>query len=472
MKNIYKAITTAALLAATVGGAAAQNLRTAYFMDKSVERHNLNPALAPERGYVTVPFIGSTFASYTSNQLALSDIFYQRDGRLVTFLDTGVDAGEFLKGLRSNNQMNVDMRYDLVQAGWWKGDAFWSFGIGVRVNTSVGVPKSLFEFLKDGNGYDGRLYDITGLRMKMDAYTELAVGYTRDIDSRWTVGGRLKLLPGLGNADMRFQRLHAQMNDESWHITSRGELYTSVQGLEMKSKDDDQGRPYVNGFDYGSFGLSGFGAAVDLGASFKFDDNWTFSASVLDLGFIGWKGSSTRYAMANAEFDYDGFDLPIGNSDLPSLSDQFDAMKDDLENLFHFEEQDSRTGRSTMLVATLIAGAEYAIMDNKISFGLLSTTRFYRPKAYTELTVSANFRPVWWFSGSLSYSMMHSAFQTYGIALNFSPNGFNFFVGSDYMITRVNTQFIPVNARAENIYLGMSIPLQPRKPKVRTRSFF
>lgn len=175
MKNIYRIFITAALLAAAVGGASAQNLRTAYFMDKSVESHNLNPAFAPERGYVTVPFIGSTFASYTSNQLALSDIFYQRDGRLVTFLDTSVDAGEFLKGLRSNNQMNVDMRYDIVQAGWWKGQAFWSFGIGVRVNTSIGVPKSLFEFLKDGNGYDGRLYDITGLRMKADAYTELAV---------------------------------------------------------------------------------------------------------------------------------------------------------------------------------------------------------------------------------------------------------------------------------------------------------
>lgn len=462
MKNILKLIISAALCAAAAGTVSAQYLRTAYFMDKSAERYGFNPALAPERGFVTIPFLGSTHVSYTSNSLALSDIFYPKDGKLVTFLDQSVDAGKFLAGLRSNNQMNVDTRYDLVQAGWWKRDAFWSVGIGIRVNASLGIPKSLFEFMKDGNGYDGRIYDITGLRMKADAYADISIGYTRELDRRWTVGGKVKFLPGLGNMDMRFKSLHARMNDEVWQIDSQGELYSSVAGLQMKSKLDDHDREYVNGFKYDSFGLSGFGAAVDLGASYKLDDNWTFSASVLDLGFISWNKSSTRYALADGEFEYDGFELPLGTNDLPTISDQFDAMKDDLENLFHFTEQSYGSGRSTMLVATLSAGAEYALTGNKISFGLLSTTRFYRPKAYTEVTLSANFRPVYWFSGSLSYSALHSAFRTYGIALNFNPNGFHFFVGSDYMITRVNQQFIPVDARAENIYLGMSIPLRYR----------
>ncbi len=117
MKTIYRTIIFTALLSAAATGASGQFLRSAYFMDKSVERHNLNPALVPDRGYVTIPFVGSLNASYTSNNLALSDIFYQRDGKLVTFLDNRVNPEEFLRGLKSNNQINVDMRYDLVQAG-------------------------------------------------------------------------------------------------------------------------------------------------------------------------------------------------------------------------------------------------------------------------------------------------------------------------------------------------------------------
>ncbi len=280
----------------------------------------------------------------------------------------------------------------------------------MKLNTSLGIPKSLFEFLKEGNGTDGRTYNISDLRMRMDAYTELSVGYARDIDSKWSVGGKLKLLPGLGNLDMRFQNLHATLNDQEWNITSRGELYTSLKGLEFQEKTDDNGSPYISGFDLDSFGMGGFGMAVDMGAQYKFDRNLRFSAAVLDLGFISWSKNATRFAKADGEFTYDGFQLPIGDSDLPSVSDQFDAMKDDLENLFRFKEEGDGTARTSMLVATVVLGAEYGIMDNKITFGLLSTTRFYQPKAYTELTVSANFKPVYWFTGTLSYSTVHSNF--------------------------------------------------------------
>ncbi|MCD8071860.1 MAG: DUF5723 family protein, partial [Alistipes sp.] len=331
----------------------------------------------------------------------------------------------------------------------------------------------LLEFLKEGNGSDGKTYNISGLRAKADAYAEISVGYSRRIDRRWSVGGRLKLLPGAGNADMRFDRLYATLNEDTWHINSKGDLYTSIKGLEYKQKDDEDGRPYVNGFDFGSFGLGGFGAAVDVGAQFEVDDNFRLSASVLDLGFISWSRNATRYARAEGEFDYDGFQLPVGDKDMPTVSDQFDAMKEDLENLFRFREEGDGKARTSMLVATVILGAEYGVMENKITFGLLSTTRFYRPKAYTELTASVNFKPVWWFGAALSYSAVHSNFQTYGLALNFTPNGFNFFLGSDYMITRVNSQYIPVNARGENIYLGMSVPLAYRKVQQRKpRKFY
>ena len=46
--------------------AAAQQLRTAYFMDKATLRTSMNPAFRPVRGFVAIPAAGSVSAMYAS----------------------------------------------------------------------------------------------------------------------------------------------------------------------------------------------------------------------------------------------------------------------------------------------------------------------------------------------------------------------------------------------------------------------
>ena len=118
------------------------------------------------------------------------------------------------------------------------------------------------------------------------------------------------------------------------------------------------------------------------------------------------------------------------------------------------------SGSTTRLRSTINIGGEYRLLENKLGIGLLSSTRLYSPKAYTELTLSGNYRPVKWFEATLSYSFIHSKFKTYGIALNFSPSWINFFIGSDYMLTKVTPQCLPVSGNAMNLYMGVSVPLK------------
>ncbi len=456
MKNIYRFLAVCTILTGAVLTLPAQPIRTAYFMDKTIERTALNPAFQPERGYFSVPFIGSFGASATSNQLTVNNLFYPRQGGgLVTFLDQSVSPATFLNNLRNNNQVNADFHLDLIKGGWYSGKAFWSYGLGLRATMSLGVPKSMFEFIKLGTGAEGSIYDISDLSGKLNSYLEVSVGYSRPIGERWTVGGKLKLLPGIASAGVQFDHLHAELTPDKWRITSRGQLYTSMKGLTLNEETDDEGRRYVNDAEFGTPGMGGFGAAIDLGASFKLLDNLTLSASVIDLGFISWSKKATQYSEADGTFNFEGFNLPIGDQDGTTVSDQLSELTSDIENLFHFKKQEN-VSRTTMLAATLLFGAEYAILDNRISFGLLSTTRFYSPKAYTELTASANFRPVSWFATSLSYSMLHG-YNTFGFALNFSPKGFNFFLGTDYMVTRITPQGVPIHNKGFNVCMGMSI---------------
>ena len=86
-------------------------------------------------------------------------------------------------------------------------------------------------------------------------------------------------------------------------------------------------------------------------------------------------------------------------------------------------------------------GAEYVLPYYKnLKFGLLSSTHFNKPFTWSEARLSANVAPVRWFEASVNYAI--SSFgSSLGWVLNFHPNGFNFFIGTDHMITKVTPQY-------------------------------
>lgn len=159
------------------------------------------------------------------------------------------------------------------------------------------------------------------------------------------------------------------MNGDAWRITSEGYMSASVQGLRPKFSTDKNDRKYIDGFDYHSPGAAGYGSAIDFGATFKVLDNFTVSGAVIDFGFITWSKRSTVNGAAKGDFDFDGFDLPIGD-DQPDnpMSDQMNDLTDNLQNLFHFSETPSRS-RTTLLRSTINVGAEYSVAQNRVGFG-------------------------------------------------------------------------------------------------------
>ncbi|MEG1333396.1 MAG: DUF5723 family protein [Bacteroides sp.] len=466
MKNLlthYKSALLATILCCSAGAGelAAQQSRTSYFMKSSTVRTLQNPAFRPERGYVSIPVLGMMNPSFSTNGLTLDQLVYPKGDETVLFLDPSVNTDDFLRGLKTDNRIYTSVNTQILGAGWYSGQGFWSVDLSLKSNASMSAPKTLFEFMKKGNGVEGTTYDINNLKGTAEAYLEAGVGYSRPINDKLTVGGKFKFLLGGGSAEAQIDQLHAVMNAGQWNITSEGTMNASVKGLKTKEKLDNEGNPYIDGFDVDGGGIAGYGAGIDLGASYRLTDKITLSAALLDFGFISWgKGV---HGVANGNFNFDGFDLVVNESasDKPSLSDQFDSMTDDLEALIHFREQ-GRKKRTTMLRSTFNIGGEYELLKDKLTFGLLSSTRFYQPKAYTELTLSTSYRPINWFEAALSYSFIHSQFQTYGLALNFSPCWINFFVGSDYMLTKVSSEFIPVKSTAADFYFGISVPLSRR----------
>lgn len=480
----------------------AQFLRTSYFMEGTHYRQQLNPALTPTKGYFNLPVIGAVNATVGSTSLGYQDI--------IDIIDDGDDfytKPDFMNRLKDNNKLNVNFSTEILSAGWYKGKNFWSFNIGLRTDIGANLTKNMFTFLNEmetvEENWRNSNYDISGQRLNINAYTEVGLGLSRQINSRLTVGARVKALLGIGNMELKLNKVAmnanlpsdaeiAKWSSESYwnsmstpeairaaqelknkfdnyhaNLTVGAELKSSFKGLELK----EEGKDYVTDFDFdsGKLGIAGYGFGIDLGASYKILDNLTVSASVLDLGFISWSKSSTKIASANPDpIDIKGstYANMVDPNNPNTVMNAVNQLQNDAQgymdrvtngdvldyDMLQLEVSDAKESRKSRLASTLVLGAEYGFFNNKLAVGVLSTTRFVQPDALTELTFSANYRPKSWFNVALSYSAIQSAGKSFGLGLKLGP----VFVGTDYM-------FLGKNSNSVNGFVGVSIPLGGRK---------
>lgn len=411
----------------------AQYLRSSYFMEGSSTRMQLNPALYPQRGYINLPVIGSLSAEVSTNSLGYQDV--------IDIFDSGDDFynnDKFFNRLKPVNDLNVSINTDIISFGFHKGKGFWSFNVGARVDLDASIPKSMFDYLRaidadDFNWGSGKEFEVLNEKVRLNSYTEIGAGYSRIINQRLTVGGKVKLLLGVGNIDLKINRLYMSGKedglDSEFQLNADAEMVASVKGLDLEKNEEG----YINDMDYNSFGIAGYGAGIDLGASYQLLKNLTFSAAILDLGFISWGKSNTQVATSNKE--------QVINKD------NYEETPDVLDLELYGLKQQENESRSTSLSPTLVLGGEYDICNNKLGLGILSTTRFGQLKNYSELTLSATYRPNTLINTTLSYSMIQGG-ETFGIAFKLGP----VMLGTDYM-------FLGNNSKHVNAFVGVSIPL-------------
>lgn len=374
---------------------------------------------------------------------------------------------DFLNRLDLTNSLNMNVSTDIVSAGWYQNKNFWSVNIGVRNDIGATIPKSVFEFMNSMNNLQGSdlmdMYEqFGGQRFEVNSYAEVGVGFARDINSRLTVGAKVKALLGIGNIKLGVSNISVSSNltgigiDEygvpyisdpsqvggSASIQAMATLESSSRLLELQQIDEG----YIDEFDFGNFGFAGYGASIDLGISYRLLDNLTVSASVLDLGFIIWGKGNTHIAMANANRSYDAGSV----YEFTEIISSGEVLNFDmLEMEVNPSASESRT---TALMSTIVVGAEYELLDNWLAVGALYTGRFTRPKALNELTFSVNVRPKSYFNAAISYSVLQGGGKTFGAAIKLGP----LFVGTDYMFLGKNTDNF-------NAYLGLSLPLGKQK---------
>ena len=442
----------------------AQTAKSAYFLDGTYHNYMLNPAMDAERGYFTL-LTGNLSLAANSN-VGLSNFIYPYGSdKLTTFMNGTVSQQEFLGRLPKSVRLSTDIDMTLLGAGCRMLGGYTNISLSLHSSLSTNLPKGLFEFAK--KGFQESAYSFSDVNLRTMEYLALTVGHSREIIDGLRVGINFKSLTGLAYANVHVDKLNIEMSEDLWMVESHAKAEAAV-GAETYVETDDGGMvenvelPFME--DASTLSPAAKGFAIDLGAVYDMSelvDGLTVSASVVDLGRIKWQymmKASTR----DTKVVFDGFseldpnDIEGGiNAELEQLGNEASAMIE----LY----TDDMVKQSTPLAATMYLGAEYSMpFYRPLSAAVLYGKRFGKFDGWNDVKGYINVAPVKWFEASVN-----GGFSTFGASwgwmLNLHPAGFNFFVGSDYMITKVTPQFIPVNKLNAHVTLGLNLALGKRK---------
>lgn len=459
--NIKSTIIVCAILSFFTVNAQAQHTESGYFTDGYLFRHNMNPALANEQNYVSMPALGNLDINLHGN-IGLTDILYNVNGNTALFTNPMVSTSTFVNNINTKNRIGTDLKMQVLGAGFKAFGGYNTIGVNLRVNEETHIPGALLILSKEG--LSNKSYDIRNFKGHADAYVELAMGHSHSLNEKWHIGATFKVLLGGANIDTYFDKAELTFNDNDWTAVTNATIESSIKGLEYKTETIERGpeghktpHTYVSSADIKGGGINGFGLAVDLGTEYKLNDDWRFSAALLDLGFISWSNNMVASTNGDHTFSLGKYVFNADKEADNSFKKEINRLTEDLARLYELQDKGDNGGRTTSLGMTMNLGAEYTLpVYRQLSFGLLNTTRINGDFSWTDFRLSANWK------ASKAFSMgANVAAGTYGFAfgwiINAHPAGFNFFLAMDNTFAKLAKQGVPLSSNAA-LTLGINFP--------------
>ena len=513
-------IILAALVAIMTLSVNAQQITTLYFLENAPMRHTINPAFQPvSKGFVNFTPLGWMNYGLGNNSLTMNDVLFvdPTTGKTITPLHPNADKQKFLNQLHSMMYLNGDIALGLLNMGFRvKDKGFVTIGVNERIELGETTPRSMFNFLLGGGMTDltggMNTLSLTGFGLGVTAYTEVSGGYSYKVDEHWTIGGKLKVLLGTAYAGMNAKQLNLYANTEMWQMNGTmnldvagpvdmqqvDQLIDGKTGMEIyNSITGEGGAPQIDFnkmIDLNNLTNliipSGYGAALDLGFTWKPVENLQVSAALTDLGVIYWNRSArytcsldssiVKYTGAG-DIEYSEYTDENGTFSTQMLMDTVtDRLKQMLNGVTFANTGNG--GFLRMTSARLNVGLDVNFWQNRIGIGVVSATRLYNSRLYEEVTFGLAFRPVNWFNIAASYSLMNNGkYSNIGAGLSFMPyDGINLTLAMDYIPTsyaktpasmtppgKPAMYVLPDKTKMFNIALGFSIcwGTNPKKDK-------
>jgi len=431
-------------------------------MQNVPQSNQLNPAIQPEcKVFLGFPGLSSIYLNYANNGFTYDDII--KDGTGLQKDSLVVDINSFHDALQSTNTIVNQLDYTFFSLGIRAKKMFFTLDVSSKIDSRLGFDKGLVSFLKNGNAsYMGRTADLGAIGLDGTAYHEIALGVSKQVTEKLTVGVKAKMLLGVANMHMDESNLSVYTSESGDLVQLRSKQLMKVSmplnvtqdrdGYidEIEVLDDDLGTTFFSGTNNKGF-------AFDLGATYQFDDRTTFYASILDIGGIKW--NDTYELSQDASFDWQGGDWSqSGNSNDPNyreIEDVMEDLTDSITDAFRFNDKAGSYSRA--LPCKVYLGGSYKL-NERVNVGAVSRTEIFDGKLRPSLSLSANTRVIRNFSASVSYSMVNNSYNNVGAGIAAKLGPFQIYAVSDNILA-----MNPNTAKTANLRFGMNMMFGCRK---------
>lgn len=422
--------------------AVAQSDLTLYNFNAIPQSLHTNPAYPQQtKVWIGLPAISGLHAHFHNNGFMLSDL-------LAEGTDINENKNRIIDNLDDKSHIAFNQSIDLLGIGFRTGKGFFSMGATQSTDFKMDYPVDLLKLINYGNAeYSDKSLNVNSFDFEVMTRTNFYLGYQHTLlNDRLNIGGRFKYI--IGQTHTYVERMNA-------------EIYTHGNGEQLDVSTDILIRTAgVSGFvDDVDLNISeallpsNSGFAVDLGGYYKLNDNWSVSASVLDLGLINWS-MNTRDYVSKGSYSYDGIDADLSGDDIDQSAEN---VQDSLKEAFDFKEVDGEA-YSQWLSTRIFAGVNYALTD-KHTFGALYHARLWGGQMYHDMSVNYQGRLSRTFQFTASYSVINGTYNNVGAGFDLKLGAIQLYVLSDNILGAVQY----ANLQTSNVRVGINLTFYGKK---------
>ena len=391
MKKIYKIIVSGLFISLFLfsSNKSIAQKDILYFLREAPQVMQYNPAITPCSNFYLSLMLGTTDIGVHTSGFSYHDLIHKHP----VYSDSlQLDLEGFRSQLSDNNFINFNYDMDLLGFGFKIGKNYFSYDLSLTLDSRVNFSKGIFDLILEGSGANnGNIRLLDGHLLEVNSYITNAIGYSRQINDRLSIGGKIKLLSGIANIHTNEANLELNFKD-SEKISAHGELDIltaniigdlSITSLFKENASADFIVP-ENLNTILDHAMDNVGLSFDLGASYRLLENLELSASVVDVfNFISWNTHATQI-INNKPFEeivFEGITSGIDSIET-NFETQINSLVDSISSALDIRTQNIPS-YTTHLPMKIYFGATYnfgkvnylhALFNTKIGAGRIYDT--------------------------------------------------------------------------------------------------
>lgn len=462
---IFKKQTYFAILCFLVAASGyGQNKQLLYAQDGMPQALLLNPGADHNYGaYVGVPLLSGISVSAGSSGVSVWDIF-QEGG------DINARINNAILRLGTKDVFTANQQLEILSLGWTSKDqeTLYSAGMYQETDFIINFPKDWALLGYNGNAdFLNKSFEFSDIAATAEVLTAYHFGINKKISTKLRVGARAKLYMSIlnGNTTTNQGFFRTRVTPDGPNFYTHEVVGADIEGRSSGFEDiynDGPATAIKRAFISPNLGLG-----LDVGFTYNFTEQWSASASLIDIGFIS-HSRDIRNITLSGDYELNGIEL-----EFPELlqgqetTDYWDEFIEEVEASLPFNDFVAES-YTTVRPVKLNAGLNYNFGEDRSgacnclnksskkytsSLGL-HVTAIKRPKNI--LTAATVYYDRSWFSflnTRFSYTADPYTFTNLGLLVNTKINNFNLYLAADNLLEYANL----AKARSASIQVGMQV---------------